>query len=254
VTIAHQARDFIDLKNKAASLQVANLIVLRVIYKDAQELAGQFDCTPPPPEVIGHRAVLTYKHDVVEHLVRNGHRDKGVNAFVQLYLKQAYQLLRQKTIVAVVESGIFSPGASLCPDEVSLLIQTLNSLLYQAMAEKQVATALTPEFLIICSKVWGWTHLFRAYYEDVLFPGNKAFLDPLCSPDFLTFAMEVHQTLVRQEAYRDFLGCGNTQQYEEFVKCLDFLKGLRYVMQILADDPVMGDSGQTVPLFDKPRT
>jgi hypothetical protein len=46
VTIAHQARDFIDLKNKAASLQVANLIVLRVIRKDADEIAGNFDCTP----------------------------------------------------------------------------------------------------------------------------------------------------------------------------------------------------------------
>jgi hypothetical protein len=46
VTIAHQARDFIDLKNKAASLQVPNLIVLRVIRKDADELAGNFDCTP----------------------------------------------------------------------------------------------------------------------------------------------------------------------------------------------------------------
>src|SRR6266496_349799 len=46
VTIAHQSRDFIDLRNKAASLQVANLIVLRIIRKDADELAGNFDCTP----------------------------------------------------------------------------------------------------------------------------------------------------------------------------------------------------------------
>jgi hypothetical protein len=46
VTIAHQARDFIDLKNKAASLQVPNLIVLRCIRKDADEVAGNFDDTP----------------------------------------------------------------------------------------------------------------------------------------------------------------------------------------------------------------
>ncbi len=46
VTIAHQSRDFIDLKNKAASLQVANLIVLRITRKDADEVAGNFDCTP----------------------------------------------------------------------------------------------------------------------------------------------------------------------------------------------------------------
>ncbi len=45
VSIAHQSRDFIDLKNKAASLQVANLIVFRIIRKDADEVAGNFDCT-----------------------------------------------------------------------------------------------------------------------------------------------------------------------------------------------------------------
>ncbi len=46
VSIAHQSRDFIDLRNKAASLQVANLIVLRITRKDADEIAGNFDCTP----------------------------------------------------------------------------------------------------------------------------------------------------------------------------------------------------------------
>ncbi len=51
VTIAHQSRDFIDLRNRAASLQVANLVVFRVTFKDAQEeLAGNFDCSPIPGE------------------------------------------------------------------------------------------------------------------------------------------------------------------------------------------------------------
>src|SRR5258708_4136978 len=45
VTIAHQARDFIDLKNKPASLQVANLIVQRIIRKDADEIAGNLGKT-----------------------------------------------------------------------------------------------------------------------------------------------------------------------------------------------------------------
>jgi hypothetical protein len=50
VTVAHQYRDQLDLLNRGATLNVANLIVMRVTGSDAYELAPQFDNTPPPPE------------------------------------------------------------------------------------------------------------------------------------------------------------------------------------------------------------
>jgi hypothetical protein len=47
--VAHQYRDQLDLENKGSSLNVANLVVLRVSGTDATELAVQYDLTPQPP-------------------------------------------------------------------------------------------------------------------------------------------------------------------------------------------------------------
>src|SRR5690606_6993514 len=45
--VAHQYRDQLDEANQGSTLNVANLVVLRVSGKDAQELALEFDKTPP---------------------------------------------------------------------------------------------------------------------------------------------------------------------------------------------------------------
>jgi hypothetical protein len=50
VTVAHQYRDQLDDLNKGSTLNAANLIVLRVAGRDAEELAMQFNNTPPPGE------------------------------------------------------------------------------------------------------------------------------------------------------------------------------------------------------------
>lgn len=50
VIVAHQYRDQLDELTKGSTLNVANLIVMRVSGKDSHELASQFDNTPPPPE------------------------------------------------------------------------------------------------------------------------------------------------------------------------------------------------------------
>jgi hypothetical protein len=48
--VAHQYRDQLDLENLGSTLNVANLVVLRVSGKDAIDLSVQFDNTPPPPD------------------------------------------------------------------------------------------------------------------------------------------------------------------------------------------------------------
>lgn len=50
VVVAHQYRDQLDLTIKGSTLNVGNLIALRLTGRDAYELAMQFDNTPPPPE------------------------------------------------------------------------------------------------------------------------------------------------------------------------------------------------------------
>lgn len=49
--VAHQYRDQLDLENQGSTLNVANLIVLRVSGRDAVELAAQYDLTPPEGDI-----------------------------------------------------------------------------------------------------------------------------------------------------------------------------------------------------------
>lgn len=49
-TVAHQFRSQLDLENQGSSLNVANIICLRVSGKDSIEIAQQFDLTPPESE------------------------------------------------------------------------------------------------------------------------------------------------------------------------------------------------------------
>ena len=48
--VAHQYRDQLDDLNQGSSLNVANLVVLRVSGRDAGEVASQYDLTPPPAQ------------------------------------------------------------------------------------------------------------------------------------------------------------------------------------------------------------
>jgi hypothetical protein len=51
VTVAHQYRDQLDDLNKGSTMNSANLICMRISGRDGEELASQFDNTPPEPEI-----------------------------------------------------------------------------------------------------------------------------------------------------------------------------------------------------------
>ena len=83
-TIAHQFRGQFKPNdpNRGATLNVANKIVFRVSGTDAQEMATEFDATPPTPPVIGQKPKLSVCQNPVEHLVRNGHESETVRYLV----------------------------------------------------------------------------------------------------------------------------------------------------------------------------
>ena len=105
VTIAHQARDFIDLKNKAASLQVPNLIVLRIIRKDADEIAGNFDNTPiRTKKVLKQRTEPKYK-EWDEYYWDSEEAERQYNNLEQR-IKEAYQQKLQAIIRAMCAQAL----------------------------------------------------------------------------------------------------------------------------------------------------
>lgn len=62
-TVAHQYRDQLDDLNKGSTLNVANFIVLRLTGIDSQEIATQFDNTPPEPvKIVQRKYIPSQKH------------------------------------------------------------------------------------------------------------------------------------------------------------------------------------------------
>lgn len=87
-TLAHQFRDQLDDANRGATLTAGNLIVFAVSGEDAEELAKQFDRTPPPPDIVGQRPKLSISQRPVEHLVRHGHESEFVREAVANWLEK----------------------------------------------------------------------------------------------------------------------------------------------------------------------
>lgn len=130
VTMAHQNRSQLELSNKQAeanlktrTLNVGNLVVFRV-PTDADELAGQFDTTPPPAkeediEIIdGTEPIETPVKDVVHHLLNGGtHPNPVINAFSTGTLRKIEQ---------------HSSGQT---GDKNYLLRPLNAFLYEGMTQ-----------------------------------------------------------------------------------------------------------------------
>lgn len=90
--VAHQMRgQFVDPRdpNLGATLNTASLIVFQVIGKDADELADQFDHTPPPPEVVGQVEQQTIIQDPIHHLLHKGHRNNRIRELTVSFLQDS---------------------------------------------------------------------------------------------------------------------------------------------------------------------
>jgi hypothetical protein len=86
-TIAHQVRAQLDSKTRAAALNAGSIVVFAVHGEDAEELAKQFDRTPPEPPPSGSAAIKVVTQSPVQFLLRNGHRDEDVRENCQFLLQ-----------------------------------------------------------------------------------------------------------------------------------------------------------------------
>lgn len=77
-TIAHQIRAQLDPHTRAAALNAGNIVVFAVHGEDGEELAKQFDRTPPEATTDGRQQKLTNSPQPVQDLVRFGHEDERV--------------------------------------------------------------------------------------------------------------------------------------------------------------------------------
>jgi hypothetical protein len=167
-TIAHQNRGQLNSANskletdlKDRSRSVGNLVVFKINSKDADDLAGEFDTTPPPPtpEEKTRRAIQTPVRDVMGHLLnRGGHTNFQVNRFVGAWriadlASDAAQERRNPTYL-----------------HTDKILDELNDLLYNTMVYKSPDTLLlTRSFLSGIAQRYGFGYGgYYAYVEEVL--------------------------------------------------------------------------------------
>ena len=250
--IAHQFRDQLDRANQGATLNAASMVVFRVSGEDAEELAREFDCTPPPPDIIGFRPILTPKQNVVEHLGRNGHTNEVVNAFVQTYLAPAENKRAQNTTFSLYSKGFFNPyEIELTTQEIVEALGLLNTLLYTAMSTGNSALRLPEKLLVFFSKIADFYYVFDRYfnlYNSYPDEAHWGILSLLCGPDYQEKLPKVKQVLV-DNAFRRV-----EKKAADFPGCIAFIRHLRSVLEVLVRDPILADSGTHEPIYDKPRT
>jgi hypothetical protein len=130
-TVALQGLEQLDEKTRSACVHAANVVVFRVMEQDAEALATAFDATPVPAAVLlGERPRRVPTAHAVKYLLKYGHPDASVAAFITSYLVPAQRFQR-------VLSGHNEGRAS--KDMRMVGIPHLNSLLYQVMQERNAS-------------------------------------------------------------------------------------------------------------------
>jgi hypothetical protein len=213
-TIAHQNRAQLETSDKQAeaklrarALSAANLVVFKVNSKDGDELAGEFDITPAPErieeiekeELIGQRAFRTYKRDVVGHLLRQGHEDERVMAFVRDYL-QEFGLASQKQVREEDRKWgaardpkppygrkygrylVSNQGILYDPDTLPRVLVDVNTWLFEGMREQDALWQPLPvPTLGWFADFFGFGLIFDAFYGEML--GRQPWERPLTKYD-----------------------------------------------------------------------
>ncbi len=255
--IAHQFRSQLDEANRGATLNAASLVVFRITGEDAIELAKEFDATPPPPDVIGQRPILAPKRDVLDHLCKNGHRVPEVTHFATHYLVPAKDLLaryNRQAYIFLRETKFFEHPTLFSVADLRTGLDQLNTLLYEVMRERDAQKPLPPLVILIITMCFKTQHGIAGCYRydvssyDFQMENGRSKVEfyndmsTLCSPEIFR-----HLDQLRQRY-------GMGKKTEKFTWVIQYITALRKTMEVLAQEPILIDTGQHEPIFDKPRT
>src|SRR6266702_2203804 len=139
------------------------------------------------------------------------------------------------------------PKRNVLMSDLDEAINQLNTLLYSVMRDKNAEKPIPPFVFIMFARLFGFSHGYAWYWARWGYFRNeqaptifrpKAELLLLCAPDFL-----LHKDQIAQK-----------NSSHALTPALAFITSLRHVMHILAVDPILIDTGQHEPIYDKPRT
>ena len=206
-TIAHQNLGQIEFSLRERIRSVPSRAVFKVNSNDAAALAGEFNFTPAPErlqeiekeQLIGQRPVRTYKRDVIGHLLRQGHEDERVTAFVRNYLQELH--LASLKRIEQERKELWHPyggtehwteyiyprnhlGIEYNPEMIPRVLADLNTWLFAGMRDQDALWQPLPSFTL-----WWLAHFFG--FETIY----DVFSEPLKS----TYVREQWQTFQTED-------------------------------------------------------
>src|SRR5258708_2391171 len=248
-TICHQFLDQLDSVNRGATLNAANMVVFRISGLDGEELAKEFDATPPPPEIVSQRSILSPKREVIDHLLKNGHSNPEYAPFTHKWLVFFTEALGMKfdrpsfhqtdNLIAIARqyhAGKQYRNAVYLQTDLKIVVQRYNNFFYEVMRDRDAAKPLDEKDFITVMQV-------AELYDLIKYPD---LIRALCSPD----GALIQQGIQRVGA----LTQGKPKKIAQAEMVINFVTTIRQLMGVLAADPIMVDSGQHEPIYDKPRT
>jgi hypothetical protein len=255
-TLSHQTLAQLDEANKAAALAAGNLIVFRVSGDDAKALAGSFDTTPTK-EIIGEEPIRAPVADVISHLVKRGHNDQRVTRFAQGYLQNLENFLHNnpqyhfRTVYRTLIHEDIIDGRYL-----QLGRELLNKSFYRSMAERssQFLIPTLALYILAVSQQDGSEDNFLPFIKD------KGFIRPYEFQGFYESGFG-EPSFIDKNQVEKFLKAHDRKGVFGYVSQLkrrekeaahalvNLITELRFVMDVLAEHPILVDTGQYQPKY-----
>jgi hypothetical protein len=246
-TISNQTLEQLDDINRATALQAGSLVVFRVSGDDSKVLARSFDATPQI-EQVGLEPQRAPIADILNHLIHRGHIDERVTRFAQTYLSAFEHYCNTKAHERFAASYECFDGSLILTDlQVQQARKLLNDCLFRSMSEKSAAIPIPPIALYVLTTAQAQKieYIFSPYLKTtitVLFGPHELqdFHEGMTAFGKPAFLRDHAERFVReQRKHRRWLS-------EALVT---MLTELAYALSVLAEHPVLVDTGQYIPQY-----
>jgi hypothetical protein len=252
VTIAHQSlSQIIEEANRTAATGAGTMVVCRVSGEDSKVLAKSYNATPTR-EIVGEEPVRAPTSDVIGHLLSRGHNNPLVAKFITDYLSRLESLVKHVAFSHNLEFGccLLADGGFVEHGK-----RLLNNTLYQCMLTGRSNMVIPPMALFILGGAAddGITEVFRQYmrYSQQYFNGFTPDANCLGHPSFLTNEPALKGFLKHYARRRFWDSVLSYRIVTPGPSCVRMLTTLRQTMAILAQEPILVDTGQYQPKYQQ---
>jgi hypothetical protein len=255
ITLAHQTLSQLDDENRSAAQQAAIKVIFRVSGDDAEQLAKNFDTTPTP-QIIGQEPKPAPVSDVITHLIKRGHTDERVSRFSQVYLRKFDNWINNPTRVgrngppAPYQRDYYNEQLDLYFEPIILprSREQLNECLYRSMLEGHSNFMIPPLplYMLAVAQQDIMREAFAPYVKLTIF-GEGTFNGFMEAADDFG-----HPGFVNRDFAIKFINSKRKpREREAAIAVVSMITELRYIMDALAEDPILVPTGQYQPRYQQ---